>query len=220
MSDLEDKIREQYNKRGHLNPLYNSYYSMRAMHERSEKLQEMLSQHNCRERSLLEIGAGHGGNIPMLLMSGFRKENIHLNELLTERINAIKENHKEYRLFEGDFLKIEFEQKYDYVFQSTVFSSILDPETRKTIAEKMWSLLKPGGYILWYDFVYNNPKNAQVRKVTAKEMYNLFPEARQTELHKITLAPPIGRRVGKLYGLFNFPFLRTHILALIQKPEA
>ncbi len=219
MSDLEEKIKEQYGKRKHLNPLYNSYYSMRTMHERGEKLREMLENHHCRDKSLLEIGAGHGGNIPMLLMSGFRKENIHLNELLAERIKAIRENYTEYTLFEGDFLKIEFQQNYDYVFQSTVFSSILDEDTRKAIANKMWALLKPGGYILWYDFVYNNPNNDQVRKVTAKEMRTLFPGAAHTEVQKITLAPPIGRRVGKLYSLFNLPFLRTHILALLQKPE-
>lgn len=219
MSELEEKIKEQYGKRKHLNPLYNSYYSMRTMHERGEKLREMLEQHNCRDKTLLELGAGHGGNIPMLLMSGFRKENIHLNELLAERIKAIRENYKEYTLFEGDFLKIEFAQKYDYVFQSTVFSSILDTQTRMAIANKMWEMLKPGGYIVWYDFIYNNPKNNQVRKVTAKEVIGLFPEARHHEVQKITLAPPIGRRVGKLYSLFNVPFLRTHILALLQKPE-
>ncbi len=218
MSDLEEKIKEQYGKRKHLNPLYNSYYSMRTMHERGEKLREMLEKHQCRDKSILEIGAGHGGNIPMLLMCGFRKENIHLNELLSERIKAISENYKEYKLFEGDFLKIQFEEQYDYVFQSTVFSSILDEASRKAIANKMWALLKPGGYILWYDFVYNNPNNDQVRKVSTKEVLSLFPEAEHTEIRKITLAPPIGRRVGKLYSLFNLPFLRTHILALLQKP--
>lgn len=220
MSELEEKIKEQYSKRRHLNSLYNSYYSMRTMHERGEKLRKMLEKHSCRDKTLLEIGAGHGGNVPLLLMCGFRKENIHLNELLTERIQAINENYKEYKLFEGDFLKIDFGQKYDYVFQSTVFSSILDTATRKAIADKMWDLLKPGGYILWYDFVYNNPNNNQVRKVTAREVKALFPRAIHTEIRKITLAPPIGRRVGKLYSLFNFPFLRTHILALIQKPVA
>ncbi len=220
MSDLEEKIKEQYGKRKHLNPLYNSYYSMRTMHERGEKLREMLEQHPCRDRSLLEIGAGHGGNIPMLLMCGFRKENIHLNELLAERIKAIRENYQEYRLFEGDFLKINFDQQYDYILQSTVFSSILDEHTRKAIAAKMWHLLKPGGYILWYDFVYNNPNNDQVRKVTAKEVLALFPDAVNPDIRKITLAPPIGRRVGKLYSLFNLPFLRTHILAVLQKPRA
>ncbi|MCU0360940.1 MAG: class I SAM-dependent methyltransferase [Bacteroidia bacterium] len=220
MSDLEEKIKEQYGKRKHLNSLYNSYYSMRTMHERGEKIREILSNHQCRDKSVLELGAGHGGNIPMLLMCGFLKENIHLNELLPERIKVIKDNFAEYSLYEGDFLELEFKQKYDYVFQSTVFSSVLDNQTRKTLADKMWDLLKPGGYIVWYDFVYNNPNNNQVRKVTAKEVKSLFPGALRTEFHKITLAPPIGRRVGKLYSLFNLPFLRTHILALLQKPEA
>lgn len=218
MSDLEQIIKDQYGKRAHLNELYNSYYSLRISHERGEKLRELLSGHNCRDKTLLEVGAGHGGNIPMLLMCGFRKENIHLNELLPERIAIIKQNCPEYKLFEGDFLKVDFPEKYDYLLQSTVFSSILSEELRRKLAQKMWDLLKPGGYILWYDFTYNNPSNAQVRKVTQRDVKRLFPEATNCEFHKITLAPPIGRRVGKLYSFFNFPFLRTHILALLQKP--
>lgn len=218
MSDLEEIIKEQYGKRAHLNALYNSYYSLRIAHERGEKLRELLSGQPCRDKTLLEVGAGHGGNIPMLLMCGFRKENIHLNELLPERIAVIRSNHPEYRLFEGDFLKLDFPESYDYIFQSTVFSSILSEEIRRRFAEKMWHLLKPGGTIIWYDFTYNNPKNDQVRKVTKADVRRLFPAAGREEFHKITLAPPIGRCVGKLYSLFNFPFLRTHILALLQKP--
>ena len=219
MSDLEDIIKEQYGKRAHLNELYNSYYSMRTMHDRGEKLRTLLGKHSCRDKKIFELGAGYGANIPMMLMCGFLKENIHLNELLPERIAAIKEQHPDYKLFEGDFLRIEVADKYDYIHQSTVFSSILSEELRRQLAEKMWAMLKPGGYIIWYDFVYNNPQNDQVRKVTQKEVLKLFPQAVNTEFHKITLAPPIGRRVGKLYSLFNFPFLRTHILALLQKPE-
>jgi len=219
MSELEQVIKEQYGKREHLKELYNSYYSMRSMHERGEKLREILSEHPCRESKVLEVGAGLGGNIPMLLMCGFKKENIHLNELLPERINIIKTHHKEYKLYEGDFLTIDVKDSYDYIFQSTVFSSILDQGLREKLAEKMWDKLNPGGYIIWYDFVYNNPKNRQVRKVTKADVLALFPGAVYTEFHKLTLAPPIGRRVGKLYGLFNFPFLRTHILALLQKPK-
>lgn len=219
MSDLEESIKEQYNKRGHLSSLYNSYYSMRTMHERGEKLRELLEKYYCRDKTVFELGAGHGGNIPILLMCGFRKENIHLNELLPERIAVIKQNNPEYKLFEGDFLKLSITEKYDFVFQSTVFSSVLSEELRIKLAQKMWDILKPGGHILWYDFTYNNPKNAQVRKVTERDVRRLFPNASRFEFHKITLAPPIGRRVGKLYSFFNFPFLRTQILAILQKPE-
>ena len=73
MSDLEDIIKEQYGKRAHLNELYNSYYSMRTMHDRGEKLRTLLGKHSCRDKKIFELGAGYGANIPMMLMCGFLK---------------------------------------------------------------------------------------------------------------------------------------------------
>ena len=52
----------------------------------------------------------------------------------------------------------------DIVFQSAVLTSILDDEYKKRLANKMWELLKPGGAILYYDFIYNNPKNPDVKE--------------------------------------------------------
>jgi len=50
----------------------------------------------------------------------------------------------------------------------------------------------------------------------------LFPQAR-ISAHKVTLAPPIARRVCRLhpalYPLLNsLPPLRTHVLAWVGKP--
>ena len=103
------------------------------------------------------------------------------------------------------------------MFQSTVFSSILNQSDRVNLANRLWSLLKPGGVILWYDFIYNNPKNKDVRKVTKKELKKLFYEASLFDLKKITLAPPVGRKVKRFYKLFNVSILRSHILVLIKK---
>jgi hypothetical protein len=153
----------------------------------------------------------------MFLECGFRKENIFLNELLPERVKAIKSNHSGTTVFEGDALKINFGKTFDCVYQSTVFTSILDDQSRKQLAIKMWDLLNPGGIILWYDFIYNNPKNPDVRKVSISEAKDLFPMCNHSEIRKITLAPPIGRRVGNLYSLFNLPFLRSHIIAVFRK---
>ena len=81
----------------------------------------------------------------------------------------------------------------------------------------MLNLLKPNGIILWYDFIYNNPKNKDVKKVDVKELKSLFSNSSKLYYKKITLAPPIGRKVKKFYKLFNVPFLRSHILAIIKK---
>ena len=86
----------------------------------------------------------------------------------------------------------------------------------------MWALVKPGGGVLWYDFVYNNPRNPDVRGVPLKHIRELFPRGKIYSW-RITLAPPISRRVTRLhpalYAVFNlFPILRTHVLCWIQKP--
>lgn len=105
------------------------------------------------------------------------------------------------------------------MFQSTVFTSILNEDFRKALANKMFEMLKPGGIILSYDFTYNNPNNKDVRKLTKKEIKKLFPNHKGIQFKKVTLAPPVARRVGKFYDLLNFlfPMLRTHLIAVIKK---
>lgn len=217
MSELEDKIRYQYKLREGKAALYDSVYARLSDVEREKSIVRMLSEFMRPDSTVLEIGAGHGGNISMLENAGFKRENIYLNELLPERIEHLKIQYPGMVIYEGDALKIDFKKQFDCVFQSTVFTSILDNNDRVSLAEKMWQLLKPGGVLLWYDFVYNNPANKAVKKVSREELLSLFDKSKKCLIEKITLAPPIGRRVGKMYNLFNFPFLRSHILAVFQK---
>jgi hypothetical protein len=58
--------------------------------------------------------------------------------------------------------------------------------------------------------------------VTVRRIHELFPEG-NISVQKVTLAPPIARRVvpvhPALYSVFNaFPFQRTHVLCYIKKP--
>jgi hypothetical protein len=119
----------------------------------------------------------------------------------------------------GDALLLEFESYFDVVFQSTVFTSILDSDFKKKLAVKMFDMVKDDGLVLWYDFKYDNPNNKDVKGVGKNEIKELFPEAKKIIFHNVTLAPPIGRRVGKFYNVVNFlfPFLRTHIISEIYK---
>ena len=71
------------------------------------------------------------------------------------------------------------------------------------------------------DFVFDNPSNTSVRAVSLERVKALFPEGK-FKSKRVTLAPPISRRVCQihpaLWGLFNlFPFLRTHKLIFIEK---
>jgi SAM-dependent methyltransferase len=126
------------------------------------------------------------------------------------------------RVLVGDAATLDLpENSLDVVYQSTVFSSILDDNLQVSVAQTMWRLLRPGGAVLWYDFTFNNPSNRDVRGVPLQRVRDLFPGG-VIESRRVTLAPPLSRRVvalhPSLYGVFNaIPWLRTHVLCWIRK---
>jgi hypothetical protein len=61
------------------------------------------------------------------------------------------------------------DSSFDLVLQSTVFTSILSSDIRKRVALEMIRVTRRGGAILWYDYFRNNPRNPDVRSVTATE---------------------------------------------------
>jgi SAM-dependent methyltransferase len=175
-------------------------------------------------RTVLEIGCGTGVNLLQFLSFGFPPENLVGNELLEDRIAvARKRLPAALALHSGDAVGLRLPpESFDIVFQSTVFTSVLDPTFKRSLAEKMWSLARPGGGVLWYDFMFNNPRNPDVRGIPRAEIDNLFP-VRAAWVRRITLAPPIARAVTRLhpslYTLVNLvPWLRTHCLCWIPKP--
>ena len=176
------------------------------------------------QRRVFEIGCGSGVNLLQFLLLGFAPENLVGNELLEERLHAARSRLPlNIALYRGDAADISLPPgSFDVVFQSTVFTSILDPEFKRRLASKMWSLARPGGGILWYDFMFDNPRNRDVRGIPRAEIDGLFP-SRVAWARRITLAPPIARLVTRvhpsLYSVFNLvPWLRTHCLCWIPKP--
>lgn len=199
----------------------NFYFNHFAQSERELKYNEIIKSRfkTLETVKFLEIGAGVGNNIYFFKKIGLAWDNIFANELLPDRFIELKRNFPDINTIEGDACKIPFENNsFDIILQSTVFTSILDIETKINLANKMWSLLKPSGIILWYDFQFDNPNNRDVKGICKKEVIELFKGARKVDFHKVTLAPPIGRRVKKLYPFLNiFPFLRTHYIGVIEK---
>ena len=223
MQEEVEKIKKAYVNRKKIESsgkYSHAMYSRFIVAER-EKVYESIIQKsfsNLTNRKLIEIGAGGGSNIEFFHQLGISYSNIYANELIDERINDLKKNYCEINVLEGNAVDINIDIKFDIVFQSTVFTSILNDDMQLAVAKKMWEVLSDDGIILWYDFVYNNPNNKDVRKVSRKRIKALFPLGTKFSFIKVTLAPPIGRRVGKGYPFFNtFRFLRTHLIAVIRK---
>lgn len=220
---------ERYAKRGaasrqQYDPLRPDVWQ--TMQEKQRALIELLAKHGHPLSSLdvLEIGCGAGANLLELLRLGFDASRLVGNELLPDR--AAEARHRlpaDVRLVEGDATALPFAPaSFDIVYQSTVFTSLLDEEFRARLAARMWEWVRPGGAVLWYDFTFDNPSNPDVRGVPLSRIRELFPAGRITA-RRVTLAPPISRRVCRIhpaaYTLFNaVPWLRTHVLAWIAKP--
>jgi ubiquinone/menaquinone biosynthesis C-methylase UbiE len=174
-------------------------------------------------RRLLEVGCGAGDDLLGFIQLGFSPSNLIAYELLEDRIAVARERlPTSVTLHLGDASQADLPgQSFDVVYQSTVFTSILDDFLQERLATKMWELVSPGGGVLWCDFVYDNPRNPDVRGVPLRRVRSLFPYG-AVRSWRIWLAPPISRRLTRLhpalYAVANvFPFLRTHVLCWIEK---
>ena len=172
---------------------------------------------------LIEVGSGEGGNLLELLRFGFLPKHLIGIELLDDRhLTARGRLPEAVELIQGDAASAHVAlASCDVVFASTLFSSLLDDDFQRRLAERMWSWIKPGGGVLWYDFTYNNPGNPDVRGVPMHRIRQLFPSAPVIS-RRVTLAPPLARPACRvhpsLYTLLNtVPWLRTHVLCWIQK---
>jgi SAM-dependent methyltransferase len=225
MSEV-DEIRKRYEARKGSTDVASamaaSTYNKYIADEREQVYAMFLRSHfsDMSRLRLLEIGAGSGSNLPCFHDMGIPWSGLYANELLEERVAMLKNNFPEVSVYPGDALALPFQETFDVVFQSTVFTSILDADFKRKLAQKMWQMTRPGGMVLWYDFVYDNPRNPDVKGVPVGEVRSLFHQAASFTVQRVTLAPPVGRKVGKLYSIFNFfPFLRTHTVIAIAKPQ-
>lgn len=229
MSTELDRIAERYERRkGQPGGRYVRLNQdvLASSQERQRSLVSLLAArgiHDLAGLDIIEVGCGTGSNLVELMFLGAQPERLAGNELLPDRLDVARGRlPQSVRLFAGNAAALEIEPgSFDIVFQSVVFSSVLDETLQRRLADAMWRWVKPGGGVLWYDFVYDNPSNPDVRGVPLRRVRQLFPAGR-IQWKRVTLAPPLARRVvhihPSLYAICNaVPFLRTHILCFIEK---
>ena len=174
------------------------------------------------QKRILEVGCGDGAWLRFLIQAGASPEDLFGVDLLPHRIQAARRKcPKTSTLLCEDASQLSFgNESFDLLLVLTVFSSILDGHLRALLAQEMLRVLRHGGNILWYDFHLNNPRNPDVRRVTNQEIRDLFSGC-SVELHRITLAPPVGRAVSRipiLYWLLSEArILCTHYLGWITR---
>ena len=206
---------------------YSLYANAAALQAQQERLRAMArvwqahGWHSLAHRRMLEVGCGSGGQLLDLLRLGATPDCLTGMELLPERAAMARAVLPAgVTVHEGDACAMQLPSaSQDAVLAFTLFSSLLDTDFRRHMAHTLWQWVAPGGGVLVYDFVVNNPRNPDVRKLPLAELRTLFPDAR---LHScsLTLAPPLARRLPALLigAAALLPPLRTHRLTWAVKP--
>lgn len=174
-------------------------------------------------KRILDVGCGTGYWLRRLVAWGAQPRHTAGIDLLHQRVfDAAKVSPRHTGLSCGSGVYLPFRSaSFDLVLQFTVFTSILDSDFRRRVADEMVRVLKPDGSVLWYDFCVGNPRNPDVRPVKADEIRRLFPGC-AVDVARVTLAPPLTRLVAPrswtLCALLNLvPSLRTHYLGVIKR---
>ena len=114
------------------------------------------------------------------------------------------------------------DDSFDIVHQAMLLSSVLDPKLRQAIAAEMQRMVRPGGYVLWYDFFWN-PINPDTVGMTLGRVRALFPDWLLIARARVTLAPPLSRIIERIWGrgvdlLSRISILNAYYLILLRKP--
>lgn len=174
------------------------------------------------ETKVLEVGCGNAYWLRRLIDWGARPENLFGIDLLSDRIAEARQRCRaDITLMCGDATGLPFPARsFDVVFQSTVFTSILDARMKMRIASEMSRVVKPAGLIMWYDYRVSNPGNPDARGIGRREIADLFLGA-DVRLKAVTLAPPLTRALARRWTLAclvlsSIPVLCTHYLGAIR----
>jgi ubiquinone/menaquinone biosynthesis C-methylase UbiE len=171
---------------------------------------------------ILDVGCGSGGHLRRLVDFGAQPERCYGVDLFSKSLREARSLNPNIFFAEANAAELPFkDQAFDFVFQYTVLTSVLDNELRRKIVSEIGRVLRPGGYFVLYDFAYSNPRNPNVRGLSQKEASELLAGF-QPRFHRITLAPPIGRIAARispvLYRILaTVPFLRTHYMCFARK---
>ena len=170
---------------------------------------------------VLEVGCGAGRWIQRLVRWGATPARVAGVDLLPGRVeDARRVCAPGVTLGAASATALPFpDQSFDVVLQATMLTSVLNPGVRAAAAAEMRRVLRPGGFVLWYDFRVNNPRNPDVRGIRRREIAALFP-AWRLHLRRATLAPPLARalapRAWPLAALLTeVPWLCTHYVGVL-----
>lgn len=187
-----------------------------------QEFDRIFSSCDLKNIHILDAGCGRGFWIEWLINKGADPRMIKGIDISAERIAEARQRFSGVEFVCGNAARLPWQDgAFDMVMQSTLLTSVIDDTVKKAVCTEISRVLKNEGFIVWYDFFYNNPFNKNVRGIGTREMRRLFPGF-SVRLKKITLAPPLARMLS-FFGPFvlstleSARVLNTHYIGVLQK---
>jgi len=227
MTDQE-RIRETYRAyddagRAHLWDRSNQGYA-RLSDDRDAALHDLLARSlPPRQARFLDVGCGDGSLVGHVIHHWPDVSSTGL-DLLADRIDGARVAVPDASFAVGSADALPFDDDaFDVVAAVTLFSSIPSATMETAAATEVGRVLRPGGWLVWYDLRFSNPSNPAVHGLSKKHLRGLFPGWPQ-ELRSLTVLPPVARRLGRLtpvaYPLLHaVPPLRSHLVGRLRCPS-
>jgi ubiquinone/menaquinone biosynthesis C-methylase UbiE len=229
VTDEADRIREEYARRASAIPAeryaLTAPANLLAIQELERHLVRALGAAGrlpLAGRRVLDVGCGGGGWLARFETWGAGRERLAGIDLVDDRVADARARLPEADIRAGDASALPWgDGSFDVVFQSMMFSSILNADVRARAAAEIARVLSPDGVVLWYDFFVSEPRNPHVVGIGRRELRRLFPGWRP-RLRRATLAPPLARAIAPrsrsvAAGLTALRLLDTHFAGTLSR---
>ena len=228
MSDLTKQIEEAYGRRDRDNGDRYGWWQPDVINQhfiRGMAVRRFLHDAfggDLSKIDVLDAGCGHGGLLRSLIECGVDPARMIGVDMLDSRIEEARRRSPSDLRFEiGDATKVDAGQSFDLVTAFTVLSSIHPDPRRAEVLRALQDRVRPGGWLLLFDFRFNNPRNPDVSGVKPRWITDA---ARSGETHLRTMfsPPPIARRLAPIHLVLDrcfaaiAPPLRSHFLLGIR----
>lgn len=104
---------------------------------------------------VLDFGCGTGRHLRQFLDMGGAADDLFGVDLDADAIRVARERSPHLRFAVGTGATLDFpDAHFDLVTQHVVFSSVAQRELRETLAAEIVRVLRPGGFVYWWDMVH------------------------------------------------------------------
>ncbi|MDO5653063.1 MAG: class I SAM-dependent methyltransferase [Brachymonas sp.] len=182
MKELE-RAQQQYRQRDS-DPSIRSFWSLSnpvALHllqERERAVLRAMSEAGMalENARVLDVGCGSAQEFPGYMRWGVQASQLFGVDLSLHRVQAATARGIGTVVHASGNALPFANASFDGAIQNVVFSSIMDSGVRQQVAREMCRVLRPGGWILWYDAICVKSSDPHFRGVPLQEVESLFPD--------------------------------------------